>query len=156
MSNLNCKVIVGALSLSLSINALAASAAADSFLCIGDQATGFAQSQRNGRWNVQNFHPRKYVIRTPIVGPTEPSGAAKAVLMVYEVGKVGKGEFVAFCNSTFNEIGLLGCEGMGESFWFSHKTMRFIHWLPFGYLDAPDGFFAGATPFMEIGTCSGI
>jgi hypothetical protein len=34
--------------------------------------------------------------------------------------------------------------------------MRFMHSFPYGYVDPPKAFFEGATPFMEIGTCSRI
>jgi hypothetical protein len=63
---------------------------------------------------------------------------------------------LAFCPKTFNDIGSLFCEALGEEFKFNRKTLRFLHSLPFGYIDPPNGFFEGATPFLEIGTCSRV
>jgi len=131
-----------------------------SYLCIGEQATGFEMNQKTHAWTAQTFRPRKYIIRAPIKGPNAPSGAYTAVIAVYEVGKVDAANFKAFCEKDYNEKGFLFCSGFGEDFNFNRQTLRFVHWFPYGYIDPPGfdlwGKEGDATPFMEIGTCTAI
>jgi hypothetical protein len=81
-------------------------------------------------------------------------------MAVYEFGKADPADVTAFCDKDFNEQGFLFCQGLGENFNFNRKSLRFVHWFPFGYIDPPGASFWGkegeATPFMEIGTCSAI
>ena len=129
----------------------------ESYVCNGKQAVGFAMNKHTHRWSVSVFNPRQYVIRVPKRGPDQPSGAQTAVLAVYQVG--GNASDPAgplFCDQGFNDAGFLRCEGLGESFMFNRKTHRFVHWLPYGYIDPPGAFFDGATPYIEIGTCAPI
>jgi len=139
-------------------NAEAASPSTTSYLCIGEQATGFGMNAKSHSWTTQKFRPRKYVIRAPIKGPNAPGGANTAVMAVYEFGRVDAADFTALCDKDFNEKGFLFCQGLGEDFNFNRQTQRFVHWFPYGYIE-PAGFsFWGkegeATPFIEIGTCS--
>jgi len=141
-------------------SAHAASPSTTSYLCIGEQATGFGISDKSHSWTIQKFRPRKYIIRPPIKGPDAPSGANAAVMAVYEFGKVDAGDITAFCDKDFNESGFLFCKGLGENLNFNRQTLRFVHWFPHGYIDPPSSSFWGkegeATPFMEIGTCAAI
>jgi hypothetical protein len=126
-----------------------------SYLCIGDQATGFAQDAKSKRWVLTHFHDRKYIIKPPTREPGAPSGSFTAAMAVYEFG----GDQVmpiAFCDKPPNEVGNLRCEGLGETVLFNTHTLRFLFSFPYGYTEGPNGFFEGATPMMEIGTCSRI
>jgi hypothetical protein len=131
-----------------------------SYLCIGEQATGFGMNAKTHSWAVREFRPRRYVIRAPLKGPNAPSGASSSVMAVYEFGKVDQASATAFCDKDFNEKGFLFCQGLGEEFNFNRQTLRFVHWFPHGFIEPPDFTIWGkegeATPFMEIGTCSAI
>jgi hypothetical protein len=131
-----------------------------SYLCTGEQATGFGMNSKTHAWTVQKFRTRKYIIRAPIKGPNAPGGAYAAVVAVYEVGKVDAANATAFCDKDYNEAGFLFCSGLGEDLNFNRQTLRFVHWFPYGYIDPPESSFWGkegeATPFMEIGTCTAI
>jgi hypothetical protein len=126
-----------------------------SYLCIGNDATGFSPDEKSKKWVVTRYNTRKYVIKAPYKGEGAPSGSLSAVLAVYEFG----GDQVypeAFCEKGFNDIGSLFCQGLGTDFKFNRATKRFIFSFPFGYIDPPKGFFEGAAPYFEIGTCSPV
>jgi hypothetical protein len=63
----------------IAFNACATAAAATSYLCIGEQATGFGMNEKSRSWTVQRFQPRKYVIKAPVKGPTAPGAANTSV-----------------------------------------------------------------------------
>ena len=142
----------------LGSTAVVSAAEPASYVCNGKQAIGFSMDKTTHAWGPTQFNPRQYVIRVPKRGPDQPSGAATAVLAVYQVG--GKGDFgPLFCDAGFNKAGYLRCEGLGDTFLFNRKTLRFEHWLPYGYVNPPGSFWSpegSTTPFIEIGTCAAI
>jgi hypothetical protein len=130
---------------------------ARSYLCIGERATGFAYDKRTKRWSPANFTAHRYIVKKPVIGPYSPSGALNSAMAVYEFGQVDETTPLEFCEKDFNEIGCLFCSGWGDNFDFSRKTMKFIRSLAHGYIEPADqNIFEGATPFIEIGSCSAI
>lgn len=137
-----------------------AAPAPTTYLCVGEQATGFSMDQRSHKWKADAFRPREYVIKLPVKGDGAPSGASTAVLAVYEIGNSDPFDATAFCDKDFNDEGFLFCQGLGDDFKFNRQTLRFLRSFPFGYIDPPKNSFWGpegsATPFLEIGTCSAL
>lgn len=137
--------------------AVAGAAESTSYICNGKQAIGFAIDKRTHAWLPTQFNSRQYVIRVPKRGADQPSGALTAVFAVYEVGQSDFGPL--FCDEGFNSAGYLRCSGLGDTFLFNRKTLRFEHWLPYGYVDPPGSFWSpegSTTPFIEIDTCAPI
>jgi hypothetical protein len=138
--------------------ALTAYAGSPSYLCIGDQSTGFSMNKHGG-WGATSFRTGRYVIRVPDKGPDQPGAAEHSAMAVYNFGDNEPRDYI-YCTDDFNAAGYLFCKGVQERFSFNRKTLRFVHWFIDGYIDPPhqglsesDG---SARPFIEIGTCSQI
>lgn len=128
-----------------------------SFLCIGEHATGFTMDKKSRKWAATQFNTRRYIVKTPGKGPNAPSGAFTSAMAVYEFGQ-DDGAPTALCEKPFNQVGALFCSGE-EDFNFNRKTLRFMHSFVHGYIEPPGGWFGpegSAEPLIEIGTCSAI
>jgi hypothetical protein len=151
------------------------SQAADAFLCITEQSTGFAFDKARQQWRIAQFAPgKKFVIRRVTKDTVQEfpngsriplSGAAWAV-WAFGNDKIA----YATCARDFSDFGMLFCEdSMTTHTEFNKKTGRFINGTLYGYVqgaihapaimpgeapvDMPEG---SNTPYMEIGTCSTI
>jgi len=120
-------------------------AAAQSWLCTGDQSVGFAK--KGDAWQVAPFKPSaKYVVR-PL--PKEYHQYLSGPLLelkygAFEFGKAGP----AYCRHDFLYKDTWVC---GEGFYFNRTTLRFLHFFAGGYVH---GLNNSDTPSIEIGTCT--
>ena len=154
-----------------------ASQAADSYLCIGEQSTGFALDKEHHSWKAARFQAgEKYVIRRVTTDTAaEVDGMRLRLNSKWAVWRFGADKHVVVeCMKDFEENGLLFCEEGTLQFQFSSKNGRFIIGTIYGYVlngfsitttvekgevkantvaNEPDG---SMTPYIEIGTCSAI
>lgn len=125
----------------------------ESYLCIGEHATGFAFNGKNKTWSTARFPPHKWIVKKS----TNP----KYKLEIVEFGE----EYPTLkCDTDFNDSGNLICldtggEGWGQ-FRMSKNNLRYLWAYPYGYWSDTNEVKAlkeGAnTPLMEIGKCSKI
>jgi hypothetical protein len=131
---------------------------AASYLCIGEQVTGFAMNKNTHVWAARSFQPKRYVIKVPDKSSKAPSGAFTSAMAVYEFGNTDEYQQPMLCKKDFSEAGNLFCSGLGDNFEFNRKSLRFLHSLTHGYVHTSEDSFFGpegdVTPFIEIGTCS--
>jgi hypothetical protein len=146
-----------------------ASQAADSFLCIAEQSTGFALDKAHSSWKASHFKAgEKYLIRrvTPDT-VAEVNGMRMRLNSAWAVWLFGNDKKpLVECMNDFDETGVLACESGIPQFQFSKKNGRFIVGTIYGYVLNGFGFSDGKmvanepdgslTPFIEIGTCSTI
>ena len=96
--------------------------ATETFVCIGDIATGFAFDATSRQWEKASFKSNtKYVI-------TKSSSTET----VWEVKQVGKNIPTALCDQDFNDTGGLTCRGF-EEFRMNKNNLRFVRAYLFGY-----------------------
>jgi hypothetical protein len=138
--------------------------AEDSYVCVGEHATGFTFDETNKTWSTAYFNRHKWMVK---------KSADK--LFEWEVVASDEKLPMAKCEKDFNARGLLWCDGL-MFFGMSKVNLRYISSYTNGYwndvLDAKskkydestegrhakeldEAFSEGAnTPYMEIGTCS--
>lgn len=120
--------------------------AADSYLCVGELATGFDFNKSTKSWHTTSFSPNKFVV-------TKVSGNTKTA---YEVKRLGTDVAGLYC-TTYRNNELISCSGLFQRMVINTKNLRFTYTHVFGYHDKlssmPEGKF---TPFMQIGKCSPI
>jgi hypothetical protein len=128
-----------------------------SWVCLGDQAAGFALNEKTHEWQLRAFPPGRYLITR-----VTDSAIQKYPGYTWEVRDFGAPESAvrAFCKSGFDEkIGDLECsEGIGVRFLFNRQTLRFtLFSAPAGYINygAAD-LGALPPPTIEIGRCSAV
>ncbi len=129
------------------------SASAAGWLCVTEQSTGFAYDSAKRDWREASFKPvGKFVVKE-----------SDSQEYVWEVRQLGDTSTLAaaYCKNQINDLGVLICEGFGNTFRFNMKNLRFIHIYAIGYWtynpDSPvfkdEG---GDTPALSIGKCSAI
>ena len=115
---------------------------ADSFLCVGQLATGF--DWLDGRWTVSRFAlvDKIFVL--------EPSGS----LLDYTVTQLGHQAPSHYCpvQKRADSTLLLICGGLANGFTFSSKTLRFQENYGIGFTNAGDS--RANTPHLVIGKCT--
>ena len=121
-------------------------APAETFLCTGEQATGFRFS--NDKWRLANFEPSFVVSRS--------SGEDGFKWDVRESGADSGDTPAMGCEYDFNTYGYLDCGGVGD-FKMNRRNMRFIYTLAFGYVNqgvAPGSGSLDEQVLIAIGTCA--
>ncbi len=121
------------------------------WLCISDQASGFAN--KSGSWTSGTFTAgSKYIIKE-----SRQPGVA------WEVREFGSTATApdATCKQTFTPKRILNCEGFLTEYHFNAATGRFLRIYSAGYWtyipgDKDFGADTGDTPAIQIGTCSGL
>jgi hypothetical protein len=125
-----------------------AALADESYLCMGEHATGFAFKEKTKTWSTARFQENKYIVKKS----TDP-------LYKWEVFDFGKDFPISMCENDFNDSGNIFCEGVTQ-FRMNKEKLRFLYIYPFGYWSDNEKqklFKEGRnTPSMEIGTCSKI
>jgi hypothetical protein len=126
----------------LSIACASESARAESFLCVGQLATGFDWSNR--RWSVSrpDLTDKVFVV--------QPSGSIDD----YTVTRIGDREPRHYCpvQRRADSTLLLICGGLANGFTFSSKTLRFQENYGIGYTNGGDS--NANTPYLVIGKCT--
>lgn len=125
-----------------------------SWVCVGEQAAGFAPDERTHHWRLTEFAAGKYVV-SRVKGDL-------ASQYPWEVRYLGSPEsaVLAFCRYDFDQkIGDTACSSeFGVTFLFNRKSLRFT------LISAPASYINnyGATgtdllpPKIEIGKCSAV
>jgi len=135
-------------------------ATAESWLCVGDQGTGF--EFKNGKWRsviYKNADTLKIVIRTPTASDREflkrpnilddPNPKWLAVPLGEEFPTMA-------CNENGNPD-FVNCEGAIQELRFNKSSLRFQYTYRPGYIDSKAGSDDnGDEPKMAIGRCSMI
>jgi hypothetical protein len=131
-----------------------AAAAADSYLCISDQATGFAFNKETDQWYRANFQTgEKYVLSR------EKGG--------WVLKQFGEEAPLLHCPGDFNAGNNLICSDGGTDFRMNRHLLRYQkaylvgYYVDYGALGKlPPGLPAmeegGDTPVLEIGRCSAL
>ncbi len=133
---------------SLSAGLLTASgaSAADSYLCIAEQTTGFAFDAGKKTWKSADFRSEKKIAIT----------RSKQKPYAWEAKEVGDSRPGSSCESDFNEAGNLFCSGVFD-LRFNKRQLRFLYVYPIGYWSDDDSkgpSKEGAnTPALAIGKC---
>jgi hypothetical protein len=151
----------------------------NSFLCIGEQSTGFSYDKEHHSWHATRFRAEeKYIIRRvtkDTVGEVD-NGMRIPLTSKWAVWPFGNDKRpLVECKNDFDENGVLSCEDGIPGFQFSKKNGRFIVGTIYGYvingfslsfsIDADNKMNAksianeadgSTTPYVEIGTCSAI
>ena len=153
------------------ITALPAASAAPPtgpFLCIVEQATGFAFDRQSKSWHAANFRAGQKLI---VKNGTDRALNERVPMLkvgewaVWDFGDDSEPEY--FCTSDFSEVGVLSCEGarvLDVRFGLNIRNHRFISDSPYGFMQAGLPGYLGAdgkpppegsnTPSIEIGTCA--
>jgi hypothetical protein len=117
-------------------------ARAESFLCVGQVATGF--DWLDGRWAVSrpDLTDKIFVL--------QPSGSPDE----YTVNQIGEQIPSHYCplQRRSDSTLLLICGGLANGFTFSSKTLRFQENYGIGYTNAGDS--RANTPHLVIGKCT--
>ena len=115
---------------------------AESFLCVGQLATGF--DWLNGQWAVSrpDLTDKVFVL--------QPSGSPDE----YAVTRIGDEAPSHYCplQRRSDSTLLLICGGLANGFTFSSKTLRFQENYGIGYTNAGDS--RANTPHLVIGKCT--
>jgi hypothetical protein len=116
--------------------------AVESYLCIGEQATGFIFNETNKTWSTSKLTTRKWIIKK------SETPSSKWVVLMF-----GTDSPVAYCKEDFNENGSMVCDGFFD-FRMNNIKLRFISAYLIGYW----GIHAEGedSPSIEIGKCSRI
>lgn len=151
------RATLASLSILLAASTSAGAESPQSWVCIGDQAAGFAPNEKTHQWQLHLFPAGRYVVTR-----VTDSAIQKYPGYRWEVRAFGDPEsaVLAFCKSGFDEkIGDLECsEGIGKRFLFNRQTLRFtLFSAPAGYINygAAD-LGALPPPTIEIGSCSPV
>lgn len=125
-----------------------ATLADESYLCIGEHATGFSFNEKNKTWSAARFKEDKWILKR--------SADPKYKWEVYGFGE----DFPeSGCEQDFNEAGNLFCDGISQ-FRMNKEKLRFLYIFPFGYWSDTEKYKilkeGKNTPSMQIGKCSKI
>lgn len=139
------------------------------FLCIVEQATGFAFDRQSKSWHAANFRAGHKLI----VKRTDRALSERVPMLevgawaVWDFGDDSEPEYQ--CGSEFSEVGVLWCEGtrvLDALFGLNIRSHRFITDSPYGYIQAGLPGYLGVdgkplpegsnTPSIEIGTCASL
>ena len=119
--------------------------AEDSYLCAGEQATGFGFNEKNAKWNAANLTAKRWIVK---VDDTYSKG-----FVVLEEGAKYPASFCGY----FDSAGNLLCQGFWQ-FRMNRRSLRFISAYLEGYwnYDAKDmkNKEGESAPSIEIGNCS--
>lgn len=123
--------------------------AADQFLCVSEQSTGFRW--KNGSWRQEDFKVgEKYLV---VAVPEYEHFGEK---VNYEIRTFGSDKVEHRCRGddpVSNEYGTsIMCGGVGYGLRMDTKTMRFQEVFGLGYVEGWDK--PESTPAFTIGTCS--
>jgi hypothetical protein len=124
---------------------------AESWLCIGDLATGFAFNKETRRWEITKFNTNdsRYIISS--------SQSKESPYLVRNFGSDSSFP-LAFCKDGFSADTFLRCRGLVTDFSFNVKTMRYSYSYNVGYINPTPGVNdmkeGDDTPLIEIGRCS--
>lgn len=144
-----------ALVLSFALGFSGAAVAADSYLCISDQSTGFAFNKDTGQWKPANFTAgKKYVLSRDGKG--------------WVLKEFGQANPVLRCPNDFNPSHYLGCDDGSMQFRMNSRILRYElayllgYYVDYNELDSSLAKIPGATllhegddnPAIEIGKCS--
>ena len=139
---------MGALAVLLVCLISTAALADDSYLCIGEHATGFSFNEKNKTWIAGGFKEGKWILKKS----ADPN-------YKWEVYRFGENFPESVCEQDFNESGNIMCEGIAQ-FRMNKERLRFLYIYPFGYWSDNNKVNmlkeGKNTPFMEIGKCSKI
>ncbi|MGB3389201.1 MAG: hypothetical protein WBA88_14575 [Pseudaminobacter sp.] len=126
----------------LTLLAPIAQAGAETFLCVGEHATGFGWSESG--WQVSEISVAGSIF------VVQPSGT----LDDYTVTRIGDPEPSHYCPVLRRPDAslLLLCGGLGNGFTFSSKTLRFQENYGIGYTNAGDS--NANRPYLLIGKCT--
>lgn len=126
--------------------------AVDSYLCVGDLATGFKYNKTRDKWEITKFNvdDSKYVV-----------SRSKLENFVWEIKEIGVSKPSSWCKEDFNEHGHLYCQGL-RHFIMNRENLRFIMADMIGYffgtLKDEKGKIiikeGDGSPNIEIGKCS--
>jgi hypothetical protein len=145
--------------------ALAVPPPAGPFLCIVEQATGFAFDAKARTWRPTIFGAGdKFIVKRIKNNSYEPSpGITRALQGAWAIWEFGVDLAPhSVCAQDFNELGYLFCTGPLNSFNFNVSNHRFITTFSAGYIQGafneppvvnPEG---SDTPYVSIGTCSAL
>ena len=137
----NMKALITLLIITAAVASRADAQQPEGFVCITEQATGFAFNKEAKRWEPTNFrtHDLKYLLTKGKYGWT-----------FKRLGQTGLDEM---CREV-GDSGLIRCDDL-HAVTFNKKTLRFQAVYPHGYVMPPAGSPEGAnTPGIEIGRCS--
>ncbi|WP_334375140.1 hypothetical protein [Bradyrhizobium sp. AZCC 1719] len=114
--------------------------AAETYVCIGEQSTGFKWN--GSAWERAGFHADKFVISQ---GETKSD---------YVVKQPGSNRIAHRCERA--AIGAMAapqmaCGGLAYNFIFNFETLRFQEFHGLGYVE---GDSPGNTPYIMIGKCT--
>lgn len=125
----------------LSFIASVVQAGAESFLCVGQLATGFAWV--DGKWQARQFGVEDKIF------VVQPSASDE-----YTVTRIGDAAPTHYCPALrpSDASVLLLCGGLGNGFSFSSKTLRFQENYAIGYTTGGDS--AANAPYLLIGKCT--
>ncbi len=120
--------------------------AADTYLCVAEQTTGFNFDSARKTWKSADFGSSKKIAITRV----------RNKAWAWDAREVGDSQPGATCEQDFNDAGNLFCSGVFE-LRFNRRQLRFLYVYPIGYWS--DGDAKGMahegdnTPAMAIGTC---
>ncbi|HFD31884.1 MAG TPA: hypothetical protein ENJ28_04110 [Gammaproteobacteria bacterium] len=125
--------------------------AADSYLCIAEQAAGFSYDKKSKKWKSTIFDTQdKIILKKP------------ANEKNYKIFHHGETESASECWAGFNKTGFIYCNKneIGKDFTMNIETLRFQYINTVGYVVnmniIKQGREGNFTPFMQIGKCSKI
>jgi len=123
--------------------------AAEQYLCVTEQASGFQYDAPRKAWRHASFNvDRKYIVALS----REPGYA-------YQVTMLGKTSPLGLCQEDFDAVGLLSCNVFMGHFKFNKHSGRFIYSYVYGYYNitpnnTSDETEGDDTPNLQIGRCS--
>jgi len=124
-----------------------AAQAEESYLCIGDNAVGFAQ-EKDGDWTRRGFRPTKHIVSKP---SDDDMQFRKYPFVVKEFGSTA---VIAWCEHGFSKSGFLSCIGSFQ-FIMNKKRLKFAVYSAGAYVYPPRANSKKAgNVFVEIGKCS--
>ena len=130
-----------------------AALADESYLCIGEHATGFGYDNTNKSWSAARFKANKWIVKRS----TNP----QFKWIVFEFGEKISEDFPITCQQDFYPNGDLFSDPGGVQFRLNKNTLLFFMVIPIGYWYYGDeksmyGIEGKFMPSMEIGKCSKI
>jgi len=143
---------IGIMTILLCFLLTAIASAGDSYLCVGNLATGFKYNKTRDKWEITKFNvdDSKYVV-----------SRSKSEKFAWEIKKIGISKPISLCREDFNEHGHLRCQGLID-FIMNRENLRFIMADMIGYffgtLKDEKGKIiikeGDGSPNIEIGKCS--
>lgn len=132
-------------------SAWAQTQAAEQWLCVTDQATGFNYDPASKSWRGTTYKPDdlKYILRQPKTGETTPRPAA------WVLSRFGEARPSDFCASDFRATTLI-CPDLSTLLVFNRTTLHFTRTRTgdyfWGEFDANPNM--RGSPAVEIGRCT--